>query len=215
MLELQNICWRVFQVTLLKRVLDLPLSHTSGPVGPGIYQRGLNACKWCLLPTRSSVVFTLAIPQRTNQKTKIYLSLESKPDCLHIQHWKTDLSMQVCLSNTIKIISEWNYRFSFLFKLETPHGASRTQLLPWWSFVSQLPHLCHKSVIREDPRGWFSMCWLSCFSGAGCCSCPGFQLCLGVPVAPLNQHLPHGTLDICLDLLPTTPRPRAKTGCTA
>ena len=33
--------------------------------------------------------------------------------------------------------------------------------------------------------GWFSMCWLSWFSGPGCCSCPGFNLWLMLPAAPL------------------------------
>ena len=73
MLESQNICWRGFQGTLLKRVLDLLLSHTSGPVGPGIYQRGVNACKWYVLPTRSSVVFTLTLPQKDMKvKTRLF-----------------------------------------------------------------------------------------------------------------------------------------------
>ena len=31
----------------------------------------------------------------------------------------------------------------------------------------------------KDPLGWSSMCWLSWFSGLGCCSGPGFHLRLG------------------------------------
>ena len=31
----------------------------------------------------------------------------------------------------------------------------------------------------KDPLDWFSMCWLSWFSGSGCCSSPGFHLRLG------------------------------------
>ena len=28
----------------------------------------------------------------------------------------------------------------------------------------------------KDPLGWFSLCWLSWFSGPGCCWCPSSQL---------------------------------------
>ena len=34
-------------------------------------------------------------------------------------------------------------------------------------------------VSGKDPLGWSSMCWLSWFSGLGCCSGPGFRLRLG------------------------------------
>ena len=50
------------------------------------------------------------------------------------------------------------------------------------------------------------MCWLSWFSAPGCCSCPGFRLCLGASdCSPWASILLHGPLDICLDVVPALP----------
>ena len=63
------------------------------------------------------------------------------------------------------------------------------------------------SKSKKDPLGWISMCWLSWFSGPGCCSCPSFHLRLGASdCSPLLAFCFMGHWTFAF---------RAKTGLTA
>ena len=77
--------------------------------------------------------------------------------------------------------------------------------------------LSHKGLQIMAPLvftrgGWFSICcWLSWFSGSGASDAPTSSFVWESQIVPLNQHLLHGSLDICLGLLPKAPPPPVQT----
>ena len=156
--------WQIYLVIFSARGLSVSVSVRFG--APGIWSDRF----------APSMVSQRA---RILKKTNLAWTLENFKLSLEIFNlaWKLQSRLKFSILTwefPTKIGVWWVARLKFSTRLKTPFvSISLEHFNPGgrsWIF---------STFSGKDLLGWSSMCWLSWFSGPGCCSCPGFHLHLG------------------------------------